>query len=194
MHKALWEETHELRCASCHRPTEWSFTVSPQALALAQALTRDLELPSAGPAQLGAHAVTARLCHFCHTFPSVSLRRTSFSAAGLRGRGHCETQVSSVPRRCPFYIACSMTGGPCITPSSPCPSSWGPQFCISPGKFFAPTSSGSPETYNCFFFSFSPLKVFLSLVPVKSLKSIILPQVAHISLSRLLNFVLKTKI
>lgn len=117
----------------------------------------------------------------CVPAESILFRCPPCSAAGLRhrGRGHCETQVASVPRWCPLSIAGSMTGGPCIAPSSPCSSSWGAQFCISLGSSL-PLELSLP--YNCFFFFF-PLKVFLSLVPVKSLKSIILPQVAHISVS-----------
>lgn len=128
VHKALWEETHELRGASCHRPTEWSLTVSPQALALAPALTRDLELPSPGPAQCGSYAVTAR------------------------------DPVSSVPRWYPFSIACSMPGGPCIPPSSPRPSSWGPLLHL-PREVLCSYELSLPwNTITASFFFFFPFK------------------------------------
>ncbi|KAK2490121.1 hypothetical protein MC885_001346, partial [Smutsia gigantea] len=61
-----------------------------------------------------------------------------------------------------------------------------PMLPISPGKFFAPASSPSPQTYNSALFSY---KVFLSLLSVKSLKSMVLPQFSFFTYTTAFNVI-----
>ena len=84
------------------------------------------------------HQVTAFLRHFSHTRPVCAPTgkcKLLSCPALLRCRSLRQGPVCPGCPQCPVGVTCPVAF--CSGPSPPCPSSWGAQSCISPGKSFA---------------------------------------------------------